>query len=308
MFAFIAAEKANYPISLMCRVLGVNRTSFHDWERRAPSDRALYDAFLVERIKEVHEVSRGTYGAPRVHAELRLERGIRVGRKRVERLMVAAGLQGIPVPRKVRTTVRVAGVRAAPDLVERDFNPQAPNRLWCADITYLPSWEGWLYLASVIDCYSRLIVGWCMLSHMRLELVEQALEMAVARRRPGPGLIHHSDNGSQYTAVIFGQRCEQLGIDVSRGSIGDCYDNAVCEAFHATLKRELVHRRPWPTRAELKTAVFEYIEAFYNTRRRHSTVNFHSPAQFEALTDTLNVAVTLSPIRAGDSELVPPPI
>ena len=282
MFAFIAAEKANYPISLMCRVLGVGRTSFHDWERRPPSDRALYDEFLLAKIKQIHAASGGTYGSPRVHAELRLQYRIRVGKKRVERLMAAAGLEGIPVPRKARTTVRVAGVRCAPDLVERDFNPTAPNRLWCADITYLPSWEGWLYLASVIDCFSRLIVGWSMLAHMRLELVERALEMAVARRRPEPGLIHHSDHGSQYTAVIFGQRCAQLGLDVSMGSIGDCYDNAVCEAFHSTLKRELVHRRPWPTRAELKTAVFEYIEGFYNTTRRHSTLDFHSPTQYEA--------------------------
>jgi putative transposase len=283
VFAFIAAEKANYPISLMCRVLHVNRTSFHDWERRPPSDRELYDAFLLERIKAIHASSGGTYGSPRIHAELRLEHGVRVGKKRVERLMAAAGLEGIPVPRKTRTTVRVAGVRCAPDLVERDFNPTAANRLWCADITYLPTWEGWLYLASVIDCFSRMIVGWCMLSHMRLELVERALEMAVARRRPDHGLIHHSDHGSQYTAVIFGQRCEQLGIDVSMGSIGDCYDNAVCEAFHSTLKRELVHRRPWPTRAELKTAVFAYIEGFYNTKRRHSTLSFLSPVHFEAL-------------------------
>lgn len=283
MFAFIAAEKANYPVSLMCRVLQVNRTAFHDWERRPPSDRDLYDAFLAEKIKAIHVASGGTYGAPRVHAELRLEHGIRVGRKRVERLMKDAALEGIPVPRKTRTTVRVQGVRCAPDLVERDFNPDAPNRLWCADITYLPTWEGWLYLASVLDCFSRVIVGWCMLPTLRLELVERALEMAVARRRPDPGLIHHSDHGSQYTAVIFGQRCEQLGIDVSMGSIGDCYDNAVCEAFHSTLKRELVHRRPWPTRANLKTAVFAYIEGFYNTRRRHSTLNHHSPVQFEAL-------------------------
>jgi putative transposase len=283
VFAFIAAEKADYPISLMCRVFQVNRTSFHDWERRPPSDRELYDAFLIEKIKEIHTASDGTYGSPRIHAELRLEHGIRVSKKRVQRLMATAGLEGIPVPRKARTTVRVAGVRVAPDLVERDFNPQGPNRLWCADITYLPTWEGWLYLASVIDCFSRLIVGWCMLSHMRLELVERALEMAVARRRPEPGLIHHSDHGSQYTAVIFGQRCELLGIDVSMGSIGDCYDNAVCEAFHSTLKRECVHRRPWPTRAELKTGVFAYIEGFYNTRRRHSTLNHHSPLQYEAL-------------------------
>jgi len=285
VFAFIAAEKTNYPISLLCRVLGVGRTSFHDWQRRPPSERALFDAFLTDTIKHIHAVSRGTYGSPRVHAELRLEHGIRVGRKRVERLMGQAGLEGIPVPRKARTTVRVEGVRCAPDLVERDFSAIAPDRLWCADITYLPTWEGWLYLASVIDCFSRMIVGWCMRSHMRLELVERALAMAVARRRPGPGLIHHSDHGSQYTAVIFGQRCEQLGLEVSRGSIGDCYDNAVCEAFHATLKRELVHRRPWPTRAGLQTAVFEYIEGFYNTTRRHSTIAHISPAQYEERAD-----------------------
>ena len=285
VFAFIAAEKTNYPISLLCRVLGVGRTSFHDWQRRPPSERALFDAFLTDKIKHIHAASRGTYGSPRVHAELRLEHGIRVGRKRVERLMGQAGLEGIPVPRKARTTVRVEGVRCAPDLVERDFSAIAPDRLWCADITYLPTWEGWLYLASVIDCFSRMIVGWCMRSHMRLELVERALAMAVARRRPGPGLIHHSDHGSQYTAVIFGQRCEQLGLEVSRGSIGDCYDNAVCEAFHATLKRELVHRRPWPTRAGLQTAVFEYIEGFYNTTRRHSTIAHLSPAQYEERAD-----------------------
>ena len=181
----------------MCRVLGVNRTSFHDWERRPPSDHELYDAFLTDKIRHVHAAFGGTYGSPRVHAELRLQCGIRVGKKRVEWLMAAAGLEAIPVPRKTRTTVRVAGVRCAPDLVERDFKAEAPNRLWCADITYLRSWEGWLYLASVLDCFSRLIVGWCMLPTLRLELVERALEMAVARRRPDPGLIHHSDHGSQ---------------------------------------------------------------------------------------------------------------
>jgi putative transposase len=175
VFAFIAAEKANYPIALMCRVLHVDRTSFHDWLVRAPSDRALYDAFLSEKIAAIHAASAGTYGAPRVHAEL----------------------AGIPVPRKARATGRVAGVRVAPDLVECDFSAAAADRLWCADITYLSTWEGWLYLASVLDCFSRRIVGWCMLPHMRLELVERALEMAVARRRPAPGVIHHSDHGGQ---------------------------------------------------------------------------------------------------------------
>jgi putative transposase len=182
----------------MCRVLKVNRTSFHAWERRPPSDRDLADAWLLERIHQIHRASNGTYGAPRVHAELRLGEGIRVGRKRVERLMARAGLQGIPVPRRKVTTIRVDGVGHVKDLVDRDFNADAPNRLWCADITYLPSWEGWLYLASVIDLYSRMIVGWCMAEHMRVELVVGALEMAVARRRPDPGeVVHHSDHGSQ---------------------------------------------------------------------------------------------------------------
>jgi putative transposase len=281
VYAFIAAEKASYPVALMCRVLKVNRTSFHAWEHRPPSDRDLADAWLLERIRAIHKASDGTYGAPRVHAELRLEQRVRVGRKRVERLMASAGLQGIPVPRKTVTTVRVAGVRCAQDLVDRNFTADAPNRLWCADITYLPSWEGWLYLASVIDLYSRMVVGWCMAEHMRVELVVHALEMAVSRRRPSAGVIHHSDHGSQYTAVIFGQRCEEVGIDISMGSIGDCFDNAVCESFHSTLKRERINRRPWPTRAELRTATFEYIEGFYNTTRRHSTLNYYSPAGHE---------------------------
>jgi putative transposase len=267
----------------MCRVLQVNRTSFHDWQRRPPSARALADAWLTDKVKQIHAASNGTYGSPRIHAELCLAHGIRVGRKRVERLMARERLQGIPVRRGTRTTVRVAGLRCAPDLVERDFNATAPNRLWCADITYLSSWEGWLYLASAIDCFSRLVVGWCMGEHMRAELVSGALEMAVARRRPDARLVHHSDQGSQYTAAIFGERCAQVGIDVSMGSKGDCYDNAVCESFHSTLKRELVYRRSWPTRAELRTAVFEYIEAFYNTSRRHSTLNHHSPLQYETL-------------------------
>jgi putative transposase len=231
VFAFIAAEKTNYPISLLCRVLGVGRTSFHDWQRRPPSERALFDAFLTERIKHIHAASRGTYGSPRVHAELRLEHGIRVGRKRVERLMGQAGLEGIPVPRKARTTVRVEGVRCAPDLVERDFSAIAPDRLWCADFTYLLTWEGWLYLASVIDCFSRMIVGWCMRSYMRLELVERALAMAVARRRPGPGLIHHSDHGSQGEFNRSSQHSVERSCDGQAEGMGVGCDGAAGDAF-----------------------------------------------------------------------------
>jgi putative transposase len=195
VYRFIEAQKADVPISLSARLLGVSRSGFHAWQGRPPSDRTLNDAWLSEQIRAIHEQSRGTYGSPRVHAELRRQ-GTRVGRKRVERLMRAATLCGYQKRRKGKTTVRVQGVRVASDLVERDFNPAAPNLLWCADIKEIPTWEGKLYLASVLDCYSRRVVGWAMRDTMEAELVVDALEIAVARRRPGPGLIHHSDQGS----------------------------------------------------------------------------------------------------------------
>ena len=265
----------------MCRALGVNRTSFHDWQRRAPSDRELTDAWLTEKIKQIHADSDGTYGARRIHAELRLEHGIRVGRKRVERLMKAAGISGLLPRKRRRTTVRLPGVRVAPDLVERDFRPDGPNQTWSADITYISTWEGFLYLAHVQDLFSRLIVGWSMADHLRSELVVSALEMALARRRPDRGLIHHSDQGCQFTAVLFTKRCAKAGIEVSMGSVGDCYDNAVCETFHASLKKEKIYRQSWPTRAAARTAIFEYIEGWYNPRRRHSTLGYLSPIEFE---------------------------
>jgi putative transposase len=191
----------------MCRVLGVNRTSFHDWERRAPSNRALSDAWLSEKIKRIHAASDGTYGVRRIHAELRLEYGIQVGRKRVERLMKAAGISGLVARKRRRTTVRLPGVRVAPDLVERDFRPEAPNQTWSADITYVSTWEGFLYLAHVQDLFSRLVVGWSMADHLRAELVVDSLEMALKRRRPERGLIHHSDQGSQAGLNRSSQHC-----------------------------------------------------------------------------------------------------
>lgn len=287
MFSFIAAEKANYPVAVLCRALQVNRTSFHDWERRAPSSRALQDACLLEQIKQIHESKRRVYGAPRIHAELRLALGVRVGRKRVERLMRTAGISGLVAKKRGRTTIRVPGVRVADDLVERRFRPAEPNVLWLADITYLRTWEGWLYLAAVQDAHSRRIVGWSMADHMRHELVVDALQMALHRRRPQPGLIHHSDAGSQYVSLGFGQAARDAGIAISMGSKGDAYDNAVAESFFATLKKELVHRRSWPTKRELGSAVFEYIEAFYNRERRHSTLGMLSPAQYELLSEQL---------------------
>jgi putative transposase len=259
----------------------VNRTAFHNWQRRAPSDRALSDAWLTDKIKEIHEHSRGVYGAPRIHAELRLELNIGVGRKRVARLMKAAGITGIRPRKRWRTTIRIAGITPANDLVERQFRPERPNVLWVADITYLRTGEGWLYLAAVQDAYSRQIVGWSMATHMRSSLVVDALQMALARRRPAPGLIHHSDQGSQYVSLAFGRAASQAGIAVSMGSRGDAYDNAVAETFFATLKKELVNRRSWPSRLELQSAVFEYVEAFYNRQRRHSTLNMLSPTTYE---------------------------
>jgi putative transposase len=283
VFSFIAAEKATYPVAVLCRALGVNRTSFHDWERRAPSERALTDAWLLEQIKQIHAAKRRVYGAPRIHAELRLGLGVRVGRKRVERLMKQAGISGLVPRKRGRTTIHVPGVRVADDLVERCFRPASPNVLWLADITYLRSWEGWLYLAAVQDAYSRTIVGWSMADHMRAELVVDALNMALHRRRPGRGLVHHSDQGSQYVSLGFGQAARDAGIAISMGSKGDAYDNAVAESFFATLKKELIHRRSWPTKRELGSAVFEYIEAFYNRERRHSTLGMLSPAEYEEL-------------------------
>ena len=282
-FKLIAAEKASHPISVMCRMLGVSRSGFHAWERRAPSDRALGDAWLLEQIKQIHEANRRVYGAPRIHAELRMAHGIGVGRKRVERLMAQAKISGLVARKRGRTTIRVPGVRVADDLVERQFRPDAANVLWCADITYLRTWEGWLYLAAVQDLYSRRIVGWSMANHMRSDLVVDALRMAVARRRPEAGLIHHSDQGSQYVSLAFGQTARDQGIAVSMGSKGDCFDNAVAESFFATLKKELVNRNAWPARAEMRTAVFDYIEIFYNATRRHSTLGMLSPDEYEKI-------------------------
>ena len=206
-FRFIAAEKANYPISLLCRMLGVSRSGFHAWEQRPPSDRQLVDAWLIERIGEIHQESRQTYGARRVHAAL-AHRGVRVGRKRVERLMRLRGLSGLVPKRYRRTTIRVPGVRVADDLVDREFTPAAPNELWCADIKYVRTWQGWLYLGAVMDCYSRRVVGWSMRPDLEAELVVDALEMAIARRRPKPGLVHHSDQGSQPEFSRSSQHCE----------------------------------------------------------------------------------------------------
>lgn len=283
-FRIISAEKARFPVSVMCELLDVNRSSFYAWETRPPSDRALADAWLTEQIREIWEQNRKVYGARRVHAELRMARGISVSKKRVEQLMREAQISGLIRKRRRGTTIRVPGVRVADDLVQRGFRPDAPNVLWCADITYLETWQGRCYLAAIQDLYSRLIVGWSMAEHMRAELVVDALGMALHRRRPGPGLIHHSDQGGQFVSLAFGQAARDAGIAVSMGSKGDCFDNAVAESFFSTFKKELIRREgPFPTRADLRLAAFDYIEAFYNRQRRHSTLGYHSPEQYEKI-------------------------
>jgi putative transposase len=281
-FRLIGAEKAQHPVSLLCEVLGVSRAGFNAWLKRTRSKRWVDDVRLLELIHAIHRESDGTYGSPRIHAELRA-RGIRVGRKRVERLMRRHSLSGLVKRRRAKTTIRVAGVRPAPDLVGRDFRPTEPNRLWVADLTEVASWEGKLYLAVVLDCFSRRVVGWSMRDHMRAELVVEALEMAVGRRRPAPGLVHHSDQGSQYVSLRFGQRCREAGIRVSMGVRASALDNAACEAFFSSLKRERLNRRSWPTRREAQSAIFEWIEAWYNPRRLHSTLGYLSPNNYEQL-------------------------
>jgi len=284
VFGFIAAKRTEHSVKTMCRVLEVSRSGFHAWAKRAPSPRALKDARLTERIRQIHAEHRQVYGSPRIHAELVMASGERIGRKRVERLMRQAGISGLVARKRGRTTVRVPGVRVCEDLVDRAFMAAAPDRLWVADITYLRTWEGWLYLVAVQDVYSRRIVGWAMDSHMRTELVTDALLMALTRRRPAPGLIWHSDQGGQFVSLAVGQQARAAGIAQSMGSRGDCYDNAVAESFFATLKKELIHRRSWPLKAELRTEVFDYIEVFYNRQRRHRSLGMLSPAQFETIT------------------------
>ncbi len=272
-------HQADYPITTMCQVLGLSTSGYYARRHRPPSKRAKSDAVLTEKIAASHGRSRGTYGVPRIHADLAAE-GQRVGRKRVGRLMRDAGLAGVSRRRGVRTTLRNKEAQPAPDLVSREFSAQRLNRLWVADITYIPTSAGFLYLAMVLDVCSRRIVGWSMATHLRAELVLEALNMASGQRRPTQ-VIHHSDQGTQYTSVAFGQRCGEIGVKPSMGSVGDCFDNAMAESFFATLECELIDRRCFQTQAEARMAVFEYIEGWYNPHRRHSALGQVSPAEFE---------------------------
>jgi putative transposase len=276
----VEREKAHHPVARLCRVLGVSTSGYYAWRSREPSARAREDRVLTDRIRQIHQESRLTYGAPRIHVELAAA-GVCCGRKRVARLMRAAGIVGCHRRRAPRTTQREAGAVPAPDRVERQFVANAPNQLWTADITYVPTWTGFLYLAVGLDVYSRRIVGWAMEDHPRTELVISALEMALWNRRPAQGVIHHSDQGSQYTSIAFGQRCQAAGVVPSMGSRSDCDDNAMTESFVATLECELLRRHTFCTHAEARTALFDDIEGFDNRHRRHSALAYRSPAEYE---------------------------
>jgi len=268
-----------FSIRAMCRVLEVSASGYYAWRRRMISARAKEDEKLQQRIKAIHHRSRQIYGAPRIHAELQDE-GTRVSRKRVARLMKASGLAGVSRRKSTVTTRRDRAARPAPDLVDRQFVADKPDALWVADITYVPTWVGFLYLAVVLDVWSRKIVGWAMASHLRTPLVTAALDMAIFQRSPVE-VIHHSDQGCQYTSIEFGRRCREAGVRPSMGSVGDCYDNAMCESFFATLECELIDRSTFRNHGEAHDAIFDFIEGFYNTHRRHSALGYHSPVKFE---------------------------
>jgi putative transposase len=271
----VTAHQAVHRIATMCRVLGVSPSGYYAWRKRPLAPRARADVKLTAQIQVVHRESRGTYGAPRIHADLAAQ-GVRVGRKRVARLMRCAGVQGVSRRKQFRTTVRDETARPAPDLVDRRFTVDGPDRLWVADITYVPTWAGFLYLAVVLDAWSRRVIGWAMETHLRTELVLAALDMAVAQRRP-TDVIHHSDHACQYTSLAFGRRCRDAGVRPSMGSVGDAYDNAMCESFFATLECELLDRHRFRTQADARLAVFDFIEGWYNPRRRHSALDYLSP-------------------------------
>lgn len=282
VYPFIAAEKAaGHTVQKPCVLLSVSRSAYYQWSRQVPSPRARDAAELSRRIRRHHDESRGTYGAPRIHQRLRQE-GLRTSRKRVARLMATAGLSGCQRRRAQRTTIPGPEPALATDLLGRSFTPAELDTAWAGDITYIRTWQGWAYLATVIDLASRRVVGFAVREQMRTELVSAAMEMALQSRRPAPGLIFHSDRGSQYTSIAFRQLLARHQVRQSLSRPRQCWDNAVAESFFATLKTELVYRTTLPSVAAAKTAVFEYIEVFYNRRRIHSALGYLSPAAYEA--------------------------
>jgi putative transposase len=283
IYGFIAAEKTTYPVRLLCRVLQVSTSAFYGWIRRGQpmiSEDDLDDAHAANELREAWTEHRRTYGARRLTAEIH-DRGRHWNHKKVARLMTIANIEGIHRRRHGKRRSRIAAGSVAPDLVKRQFVAEAPDQLWVADISYLRTWEGFLYLAVVIDACTRRVVGWAMADHLRRELVLDALGMALHQRKPVAGLIHHSDHGVQYASIDFGRTLRTSGVVASMGSIGDAFDNAMAESFFATLKEEMIYRRAWPTRHELEMEVFSFIEGFYNPLRRHTRLGNLSPAAYE---------------------------
>jgi putative transposase len=280
VFEFIDAEKANHSIVMLCATLGVTRQGFYAWRKRPPCQRRITDAAYTAVIKRIHAESRGNYGAPRIHSELVDDYNIRCGRKRVARLMRSAGIQGCHRRRKTWTTRRNPDAAPAPDHLKRDFTATAPNEVWVADITYVPTWSGFGYLATVLDVFSRRIVGWSFAEHMRTELIVDAVDMAIFTRNPPAGVIHHSDQGTQYTSIEFGRRCRRAGIRLSMGSVGDCYDNSMAESFFATLECELIDQNRFRNLTDARVEIMSFID-WYNHRRRHTSLDNTSPARYE---------------------------
>jgi transposase InsO family protein len=280
-FRFIEDHREAYPVRVLCAVLEVSSAGYYAWRSRPPSTRSMANRELVATIRRVHQDSGGRYGSPRVHAVLRSQ-GRNIGRGRIERLMRRHGIRAIMAPpRRARTTDSRHALPIAPNLLARDFTVAAPNRIWLADITYVPTGEGWLYLAAVMDLFSRKIVGWAMRDHLRTDLASSALTMALQRQRPAVGLIHHSDRGVQYAAHDYRGALAAAGITASMSRRADCFDNAPMESFFHTLKTELVHHRQYATRAEAQLDIFAFIEGFYNRTRLHSAIGYISPIEME---------------------------
>jgi len=275
----VRAHHAVWPVATQCRVLNVSVSGYYAWLKRPPSDHAQADVAIGDALEVYFERSRRTYGRPRLDGDLR-EAGIRTSGKRAARLMRERHIHGASRRKGFKTTVRSVDARPAPDLVDRNFSADAPDKLWVADITYVPTWSGFLFLAIVLDVFSRRVVGWAMATHLRTELVLDALDMAIHTRKP-KAVIHHSDQGCQYTSVAFGKHCTEAGIRPSMGSVGDCYDNAMCESFNATLECELLDRRRFKSPREAALAVFDFIEGWYNPHRRHTSIDNISPAEYE---------------------------
>jgi len=283
IYTFIARTCTDLPVSVCCRVMRVSSSGFYARQAEPVRQKDLDDAYLTDTIIDIWRMSRGSYGSPRVHAELRLGEGIRCSKKRVERLMTQAKVSGIHRRRRRGCTRRDPAAEPADDLVNRQFDPAAPDELWVMDVTEHPTPEGKVYLAVVLDAFSRIVVGWSIADHIRSELVVDALQMAIWRRRPAPGAtIAHSDHGSTYTSWAFGRRLRGAGLLGSMGTVGDCFDNSVAESFFGTLQLELFDEHRWESRQHLALAIFEWIEAWYNPKRRHSYCDMLSPVDYEA--------------------------